>query len=326
MIPVRILGTASLLPGRRVTTEEVAQVAFPDRDPAALADKTGIRTRHWADPDVPLDALAAETLGRALEDAGVDAASLSRIIVANCTGAEFAFPGSASRVAHRLGLTGSCDAFDVNNACMGFVTVLDLAARSVATGLGPVGLVSIELCSRHIRPQTPRPYLVFGDGVGAAVVGPAEDGSGILASALGNDGSLYGSAALRNANVTHRREAIEFTKSNADITAIALDKVTTGAFAALEQAGLQIEDVDWVLPHQPNGSMFDKLVEALGVDVARTVRIVDEVGSVGSSAIPISLDRLRRGPGLKDGEHVLMAGVGSGVSFGAMLYRHGGAR
>lgn len=324
MIPARISGTASLLPGRRVSTEEVVAAAFGTRDPAELKAKTGIVTRYWADPEVPLATLATQTLQAALQDAGVRPQDLSRIIVANCTGSEFAFPGVANRVADGLGLRGECDAFDVNNACMGFLTALDLGARSVATGMGPVGLVSIELCSRHIRPEDPRPYLVFGDGVAAAVITPSQDGSGVVASHLGNDGSLGGNAILKNPSLTGQPEYIEFPRTLGVMTSIAVDKVSAAAARALKTAGLQMSQIDWVLPHQPNGSMLDKIIVALGVDPARTINVVREIGSVGSSAMPISLDRLRRSARLKAGQHVLMVGVGAGVSYGAVLYRVGG--
>ncbi len=323
MMQLAIAGTASTLPGPALKTEVVARAAFADRDPAELEAKTGISARHWADPATPLADIAAGVVKEALKDASLPARDLSRIIVANCTGAEFAFPGAANRVAHALGLTGECDAFDVNNACMGFLTALDLGARSVATGMGPVAVVSIELCSRHIRAQDPRPYLVFGDGAGAAILLPSSDGSGVVATHLGNDGSLGGNAILRNPSLTGKAEYIEFPRSNRHMTEIALAKVKAATDAVLKRAELRLADIDWVLPHQPNGSMLDKMIETLGVDPAKTIKIVHEVGSVGSASIPISLDRLRRTHGLQAGQHILMVGVGSGVSYGATIYRVG---
>lgn len=325
MMQLAIAGTASRLPGAALTTESVARKAFPDRDPAELQAKTGIATRHWAPGDTPLADIAAGVLKAALRDASMPAHELSRIIVANCTGAEYAFPGAANRVAHALGLSGECDAFDVNNACMGFLTAFDIGARSVATGMGPVGVVSIELCSRHIRAEDPRPYLVFGDGAAAAILKPTDGSSGVVASHLGNDGSLGGNAILRNPSVTGQAEFIEFPRSNRRMTEIALGKVQAATQAVLKRAELTLDDIDWVLPHQPNGSMLDKMIETLQVDPAKTVKIVHEVGSVGSASIPISLDRLRRTHGLQAGQHILMVGVGSGVSYGAVIYRVGHA-
>lgn len=320
-LSVRIMGTAGRLPGRVVTTDALVADAMPDRDPAVIVQKTGIRHRHWIEHDRPLAEVASEVLQEALERAEVVPTDLDRIILANCTGAEWAFPASSNMIADRLGLSGSCDCFDVNNACMGFLTIMDIAARSIATGMSRVALVAAELCSRHIRADEPRPYLVFGDGVAAAVLGPGRPGEGILASYLANDGSMGGNAVLKNANVTNRPETIQFLKTNKTMTERALNKLRTATFEVLKQAGLRMDDIQWVLPHQPNGSMLDRIMEELGVSPERTIRIVDEAGSVGSTAIPISLDRLFRTRPVAPGDHILMVGVGSGVSFGSVLYR-----
>lgn len=325
MIPCAILGTGSLLPGRRVSTQALAEEVRPGRDPAELVARTGIRERFWADPHIPLARLAADALGQALDAAGMAATELDRVILANCTGAEWRFPAPSNALCAELGLKGSCAAVTINNACMGFVTALDMAARFVATGTGPVGVVAAELCSRHIHATEPRPYLVFGDGVGAAVVGPARGGSGVVASHLANDGTLGGAAVLSNPFALQESEPIRFEKSNAEMTHLAVSALVKGTRAALAGAGLTLGDVAWVLPHQPNGSMFDTMVAALGVDAARTVRIVEEVGSVGSASIAISLDRLLRSGRVAPGDRLLLVGVGSGVAWGALVYQVGEA-
>ncbi len=323
MIPVRILGTSSLLPGHRVTTAEIAAEVFPDRDPAYLESRTGIRARYWSDPDTPLAVYAAQALGQAIEEAGLRPTDLRRIVVANCTGAELAFPAVSNEICKRLGLQGSCDTFALNNACCGFLSSFDVASRSVATGLAPVGVVAVELCSRHITPEDPRPYLVFADAVGAAVLGEARPGEGILASYLANDGSLPGNAVLANPTLTRRPEYIEFPQSNREMTEVAVGRLQDAAARVLASAGKQMGEIEWVLPHQPNGSMLERIIEALELDRDRLVRIVDEIGSPGSPSIAISLDRLLHTRPVKSGDHILMVGVGSGVSYGSILYRVG---
>ncbi|NPC83929.1 ketoacyl-ACP synthase III, partial [Pyxidicoccus fallax] len=136
MIPVRILGTASVLPGPAVTTAELC--ARVGRDAAEVERKTGIHTRHFAPPGTRAADVAATALRGALEAAGVEAKALRRILCVTSMGGDVTTPATANRVAAALGLAGSCDAMDVSNACMGFLSAFDLAARSVATGLGPV--------------------------------------------------------------------------------------------------------------------------------------------------------------------------------------------
>ncbi|MFS8067333.1 MAG: 3-oxoacyl-ACP synthase III family protein [Byssovorax sp.] len=324
MIATRILGTGSVLPGRAVTTAEVAALAAPERIAAELEAKIGIRTRHWSGPDARVAPIAAEALRRALVAAGIEASALRRIILATSTGGDTLVPATANAVACELGLHGVCDAFDVNNACSGFLTAFDLGARSTATGLGPVGVVAVELMSHVIRKEDPRPFLVFGDGAGAVVLGAGRPGEGVTGVSLGNDGSHGSTAFLSQPRYAGAIETVRFGISNQAMSEGAVGKIVESARRALAEAGERIEDVAWVLPHQPNGTMLEGIIAALGVDRARVVPVVQEIGSVASASIPVSLDRLMRTRPVAPGDRILMTAVGSGVSWGAILYRVGG--
>ncbi|MCA9686361.1 MAG: ketoacyl-ACP synthase III [Myxococcales bacterium] len=323
-IPVRILGSGSVLPGRAVTTAELCHQAYPGRDPAELIARTGITTRHWADPGTTHASLAAEAMRLALADAGMEARELVRLIQLNCTGGDTLLPATANAVGDALDLHGSCDCIDINNACTGFLSALDLAARSVATGLHPIGVVVSELWSRHLDVADPRAYVVFGDAAAAVILGPGRDGEGLCSSWLRNDGKLRGSVTLAHAGLTHEQEIVHFGVSNKKITEEATEAVLESARTALRQAGVTMDDIAWVLPHQPNGRMLDLLVRELGVDERKLVRVVDEIGSVGAASIPVSLDRLWRSGRVRAGDLVLMVAVGSGISYGGMVYRVGG--
>ena len=189
MISARILGTATVLPGIPVTNDEVAG-AVPGIDAAWIEARTGIRTRHWADPGASVGALAAEALRGALDDAGVAAEDLRRILFVTSTGGEHLIPTMASDVIDALGLHGTCDGLDLNNSCVGFLSAIDLGARLAATGLSPVGVVVAEPFSRCITPADPRPYVIFGDAFAAAVIGPGRPGEGILGASFGTDRAL----------------------------------------------------------------------------------------------------------------------------------------
>lgn len=323
-IPVRILGTGSLLPGKPVTTAQVCAEAYPGRDPAELVAKTGIETRYWADSDTTHASLAAEAMRRALASAGLEAEQLVRLIQLNCTGGDMHLPATANAVGDALGLRGSCDLIDVNNACTGFLSALDLAARSVATGLHPIGVVVSELWSRHLDPSDPRSYVVFGDAGAAVVLGPArEPGEGLHSSWLRNDGRLRGSVTLGHSGLTGEREIVRFGVSNKQITREATEAILKSARTALADAGVTMDEVRWVLPHQPNGRMFDMLARELDIPRDKQLRVVGEIGSVGAASIPVSLDRLWRSGKLSPGDLILFVAVGSGISYGAMVYRVG---
>lgn len=335
LIPVRILGTGSVLPGRMVTTAEVCERAYPGRDPADLVARTGIQTRYWADEGTTHASLAADAMRRALASAGMQASDLVRLIQVNCTGGDTLLPATANAVGDALGLHGSCDCIDLNNACTGFLSAFDLAARSVATGLHPVGVVVSELWSRHLDPSDPRSYVVFGDAGAAVVLGPgranahphahanAHVNEGLRSSWLRNDGRLRGSVTLAHAGLTHEPEIVRFGVSNKQITQEATAAILQSARTALTLAGVTMDDIAWVLPHQPNGRMFDMLAAELGIPAHKQLRVVGEIGSVGAASIPLSLDRLWRSGKLREGDLLLMVAVGSGISYGAMVYQLG---
>jgi 3-oxoacyl-(acyl-carrier-protein) synthase III len=316
---VCIAGTGSVLPGAPVTTRELVARVPGTWDAARVEERTGIAARHFVPPGTTAAELGAAALRRALSAAGMPAEALARVIFVDSLGGDTLIPATANAVVGALGLAGTCDCFDLNNACLGFLSALDVAARGVATGQGPVGIVVAELGSRFITPEDPRPYFVFGDAAAAVIVTATTNGAGILGSVLRNDAGNAGGVVLAHPAHTGLRETIRFTEPNARMLDLALDLLRDSTRAVLAQAGLGIEDVDWILPHQPNGVMLDAFVEALGVDAERVVPVVRETGSVGAASIPLSLDRLVSSGRLRAGDRVLMIGVGAGLSSGAML-------
>lgn len=319
MLPARIVGTASALPGAPMGTEALLARCAPGRTAAQVEARTGIRTRHHAPPGETAAALGARVLSAALADAGVAAGALRRLIFVTSTGGDVLIPANANAVLAALGVAGTCDGFDVNNACMGFLTGLDLAARCVATGLGPVAVVAVELLSRFLTPEDERPWLVLADAAGAAVLGATADG-GFEAASFGNDGALRGSVALDHPGLTGQRETIRFAATSQAIGEAATGGLVRSAHAVLAAAGLTMRDVDHVVPHQPNGSMLRQIVETLGVAPNRVVPVVQDIGSVGAASVAVGLDALRR-RGLRPGARVLLVGVGAGMAHGALLYR-----
>jgi 3-oxoacyl-[acyl-carrier-protein] synthase III len=322
-IPVRIAGTGTVPAGNAVSTAELAAQVTGRPDPAVVEAKTGIAWRYFAGAGDSAAQFGAGALRAALAMANLPATALGRLIFVSSLGGDAMIPATSNMVAAALDLRGTCDCFDLNNACMGFLSALDVGARSVATGYEAVGIVACELGSRFITPEDPRPFLVVGDGVAAAVLVPARGDEGVLGCWLRNDGTMAGDVTLGHAGLTGRRETTRFTSSNANITKLALEGFRRGIEAVLEDTGLSLGEVEWIVLHQPNGSLVRAVAESLGLDPARLVLVVRELGSVGAASIPISLDRLLRSGQAKRGDRVLMAGVGGGASYGAMLLRLG---
>lgn len=320
-LAVRIASSAHLLPGRRVSTREVCARAYPDRDPEQLVERCGIESRYFADPDMTHAQVACHVLQAALERASLAPEALERIIFVNSTGGDMRIPANANELCKKLGVSGSCDGFDLNNACMGFMSAFDLAARGVATGVGATAIVAVELLSRHIRPANPRSYAVLGDAASAVILAPAHelDDSAVLASWQRNEGEKR---SVGLAGPERRDATIEFA-ANEKIAGEALYALTRSAEQALAQAQLTRDAIDWVVLHQPNGRILDRAAQALHIDASRLLRSVDRIGSVGCVSVPLGLDELLSSGRVTPGENILLVGVGAGMAYGAMIFRAG---
>ena len=317
ILPMRILGTGSALPKQTITTAELAEEALPHRDPDWVAERIGIERRGWVAPGTTHAQLAGRALAAALDDAGMAADRLRRIILVSTIGGDVRGPATSNLVARELGVHGTAGCFDLNNACCGFVSGLDVASRLVATGEGPVGLVAAEVFSPHIRPASPRPYLVMADAAAAVVLDePLRDGA-VLAADFANDGRGFAAVTLG-----HEADAdIVFGLSAPDITERARGDLIAGSSKVLGEAGLERDQVDWVFPHQPNGVMLGMFMDILGFPMNRTRPIVRQHGSIGATSVPLALHELWTDGSIRDGQHLLFAAVGAGTARASMVLR-----
>ncbi len=325
MLPVRILASHSVPAGPPISTGDLLADAglLEDRPLDQVIAKTGIKSRHFAPPGVTCANLGSAVLLGALAECGLAPSDLRRLIFTNSTGGDFLIPATANAVLHEAGIADTCDGFDVNNACMGFLSSMDLGARCVATGLGPVAIVVVELLSRFLKKSNPRPYLVLADAAVATILGPGRPGEGMLAAVFGNNGKERGRVTLAHSGLSKQDESICFRDSPQAMTESALALVRQSAGQVLMRAGLSMRDVDWVVPHQPNGSMLTAILAALEISPERTAKVVGEIGSVGAASMAMGLDRLLHTRDVRPGQRILFIGIGAGLSWGASLYQVG---
>lgn len=322
-LPARIAGTGRHQAGDEVRTVDLVAGLGGARDPEDTARRIGIASRRW-DRAGSLAGLAIPALRAALDDAGIPARALRRVILATSTGGDQLIPSTATTVAQAFGLSDEADCFDVNNACTGFLNGLDVAARSVATGLGPVAVIGAERLSPYLRPDTPRSYLVLADAAAAVIVDAPRGGGRVRASWTSMRKDLSGDMRTPHPGLTGRPAAVTFDAPLGELAESAVRAIRDAGEVVLAQSGLGWSEVDWFLPHQPNGSLFQDIVAACGVPPERTVPVADTLGSVAAASVPFSLDALRRSGRLRPGQRVLMAAVGAGTGFGAMLWEEDG--
>jgi len=252
--------------------------------------------------------------------AGMAGRELQRVIHTSSSCGDDLSPCTASGVARELGLT-NLDCFDLNNACGAFMWAFDSAARYVATGGGPVAVVSTEITSDIVDRRDPRTSLIFGDASAAAIVGPGDGSAGIEGHFLRTDTSWGNTVYMHHPRNTGAPTAVTFGAEGSEIVEGAVMLLQQAAAGALADAGLSLDDIDWVAPHQPNGRMLDRILDGIGIDCERTLRVVDRIGSTGCASMPFGLDQIVREHGIAAGGRVMLIGIGGGVSYGALIVR-----
>ena len=323
---VGILGTGSYLPAREVTNAELATMV-PDADPAWVARKTMIEARRFAAPDQAASDLAAHAAVQALHRAGLDAADIDYLIVSTSTG-DSPQPPTANLVQDLIG-AGRAACFDVNVVCAGFVYALAIAHGLVA--LRPearVLVIASDVYSRILDFTDRRTAVLFGDGAGAAVVGAVPDPYGIVGVELvtrGDAANLIrveaGGSRLPASAETVAAGGHYFRMDGRGVRDFVADHVPPALADLLDRLGLHAKDVDHFVPHQANGMMLHDLVRDAGLDGAHTHLTLERYGNVGSASVPVALDAAARSGALRDGQLILLAGFGGGMSVGAALLR-----
>jgi len=317
----RITGTGSYLPPKRLTNDMLAAQLAQDGIETSdqwIVERTGIRARHFAEPDVTCSDLAVHAARRALEAADVDAASIDLIIVATST-PDMVFPSAACLVQQKLGVAG-CAAFDVQAVCSGFVYALTVADSMIRTGVASKALViGSEVFSRILDFKDRGTCVLFGDGAGAVVL-EASDTPGILASELHADGRHVGILCVPG-NVSGGQVLGDpvLKMDGPAVFKLAVGVLYDVALSVLDKAGRTEADIDWLIPHQANIRILQSTTKRLKLPLEKLIVTVDQHGNTSAASIPLALDESVRGGKIQRGDTVLLEGVGGGFTWGAVL-------
>lgn len=321
---VRVLGTGSYLPERRVTNEDLQrELGF---DPEWIFNRTGIVERRFAAPEQATSDLGVIAAERCLQAAGVDPSEVDLLVVGTFT-PDMSFPSTACLIQDRMRLV--CPAFDLQAACAGFVYALATAAQFVATGVSKRALVVGADCnSRIINPGDLRSYPLFGDGAGAVLLGPGDRDQGMLACQLGSEGA--GGNLLCRVSCGSRRPptAAEIEQGThylaMDGRAVfrwAVRVLTDSCHDVLEHASEQRERVRWFVPHQANVRIINSASDVMKFPRDRVYKNLDKYGNTSAGSVPIALDEVVRLKGVERGDLILTSGFGAGLSWGTILWR-----
>lgn len=311
----RLLGLGSTQPEKIVTNDDLAQTM--DTNDQWIRERVGIQERRIAEPDLLLVDMAVEAGSRALKDSGLAPTDIDTVILATCT-MPTPIPNAAAQVADRIGVPAP-GAFDLNAACAGFCYAVGTAADLVRAGSSKhVLVIGAEKLSDWVDWTDRSTAIIFADGAGAAVVGPAAD-----EAAIGIGPVAWGSAG-DIAQVIHIKD--ENTKLFQEGQAVfrwATTKIAPVALRAVELAGLTPADIDVLVPHQANLRIVEAVARKLRKEGARDdMRVADDIvhsGNTSSASIPLALDHMRAEGRVRSGDTVLLVGFGAGLSYAGQV-------
>ena len=317
-VRARVVGLGKYLPERILTNSDLERLV--DTSDTWIQERTGVRERRMVADDESASTMAIEAARVALAQAEIDPADLDLIIVTTIT-PDGLFPAVASRVQHGLGAKRAA-AFDISAACVGFLTGMATASQFINSGTYQrVLVVGSETLSRMIDWKDRSTCVLFGDGAGAVVL-EASDRGGPLSFVFHSDGSgvhfLYAPGPCGPPATTEQGNyyiAMEGTQ----IFKFAVHAMEASAREAVEAAGLALDDIDLLIPHQANLRIINATAKALGIPAERVMINVDRYGNTSSASIPIALREAWEQDRLHDGDRLLLVSVGGGLAWGALV-------
>ncbi len=311
----RIAGTGSYLPAKVLTNRDLE--GSVDTSDEWIYSRTGIRQRHVAAAHECASDLALMASRRALDAAGVGADALDLIILATTT-PDMVFPSTACILQAKLGVK-NCPAFDVQAVCSGFVYALTTADHFMRSGqYRNILVVGAEVYSRILDWEDRGTCVLFGDGAGAVVL-QRSDKPGILATRLHADGShahiLSVPGTVSGGKISGR--PLLQMEGNA-VFKFAVRVLGEVAEEVLAASGLAKDNIDWLIPHQANVRIIQATAKRLGLPMDKVITTVDLHANTSAASIPLALDVAVRDGRIRQGQHVLLEGVGGGFTWGAV--------
>ncbi len=319
MIHTRITGTGSYLPGEPVGNQALIAAHGLDSSDEWITGRTGIRSRHLAASGITSSDLALQASRQALAAAGRKVGEVDLVIVATST-PDYIFPSTAALLQSKLGMTHGAPAFDVQAVCSGFVYALSVAEKFIRSGSHKCALVvGAEVFSRIMDWTDRGTCVLFGDGAGAVVL-EASDQPGVLATALHADGSQHGMLSVPGQVCGGQVMGDPFLRMDGQaVFKFAVKVLADVANEVLDNAGMTIAQVDWLIPHQANVRILQATAKKLGMPPEKCIVTVDHHGNTSAASIPLALDEAVRSGRIQPGQHLLLEGVGGGFTWGAAL-------
>ncbi len=293
-----------------------------------IRSRTGIVTRHIADDGETTATLGADAASMALSDAGMEPSDVDVIIVATMT-PEMGFPATACFIQHMIGARNAA-AFDISAACTGFIYGLSIASSMITSGFaGTVLVIGAETLSRVMDWTDRNSCVLFGDGAGAAVVTVGGKGGRVIDSLIRSDGSNTGLLFMPGGGSRHPasedtvRDRMHYLKmTGKGLYKEATTSMADAVFEILEKNGLDIDDMDLLIPHQANLRIIQSTAKKLEISPEKAYVNIDRYGNTSAATIPIAMTEAHAEGRMHPGSTIVLVAFGSGMTWGATLLRY----
>jgi 3-oxoacyl-[acyl-carrier-protein] synthase III len=328
MESVRILGVGSYVPPKILSNVDLEQMGLDTTD-EWIVQRTGVRERRIADPDVNTSDLGREAALKAFDMAGITAKDIDLIIVATIT-PDTCCPSAANWLQAKLDAPQAVT-FDVTAACSGFIFALNVAEQYLKTGAAKcILVVASEIMSRTLDWTDRTSCILWGDGAGAAVLKMGNEGPAILSTHLHTDGVngqdlLMPGGGSRTTPISHesvdkKLHVLQLIEANASFR-VAVRHFVDSIKEAAEFNKVAVEDIQWFIPHQANLRMFQSMAKTLNLSMDNFYVTLDRYGNISSASCAIALDEAVRDGSIKKNDLVCLPVFGGGLTWGSALIR-----
>jgi 3-oxoacyl-[acyl-carrier-protein] synthase-3 len=320
--PVKIAGVGSYVPPAVLTNFDLEKMV--DTSDAWIVERTGIRERHIVSREVSTSDLARAAALKCLGAAGVPAGEVDLIIVASAS-PDYAFPATACIVQNAIGATRAA-AFDVEIGCTGFIYAVATGAQFVGAGVyDKVLVIGAETLTRFTDWGDRTTCCLFGDGAGAALLTPGEEGEGIVGIYLGADGSASDLLKLEAgmARTPATRETVEqglhyIHMDGKAVFKFAVKTIDLAVTSVLEKCGRKLDDISLLIPHQANLRIINSACQRLAISMDKVMVNIDRYGNTSSASVPLALCEALEEGRIRKGDLVVLVAFGAGLSYGSI--------
>jgi 3-oxoacyl-[acyl-carrier-protein] synthase-3 len=318
-----VTGWGMSAPANVLTNQDLEQIV--DTNDEWIVSRTGIKERHVAGKHESTSTFALNAALRALAHTDLDPADLQLIIVASAS-PDYIFPATACLVQDKLGAVNA-GAFDISAACTGFIFAVNMAAQSIRSGaLDNALVIGAETLSKFVNWDDRNTCVLFGDGAGAFVLQASDEPGGVLSCVMRSDGSGGGLLTLpaggsknpaTHETVDRRQHTIQM--NGREVFRFATRVMASATKEAVETAGLRLDDIKLVVPHQANRRIIEAAARGIRMPMSQIVMNIDRYGNTSTASIPIAVCEAFEEKRIQPGDNLVLVGFGAGLTWGALV-------